>query len=272
MKNLLIILLLSTSFLNAQNESYKKKELIKKNNIEKITTYQYNEKGDSIKTGIDIYDKKGNHIEDLRLEGNKIVFKYIIEHNEKDLMIKQTGYKENGTVSSILHYEYDKNGNQILYKQTKKNGEVLGHQKRTYNEKDQNIELYNLNKKTNEFYLSYKFNYNNNNLYSSTQSFNSTGKQISESEYEYKNGKLKKLISKINGKKYKTSYQYDSKGRLIRKKYHRKRNVILNGKKIVLKQWEEKFEYDDENNLTSKVSLGNGMNFKIEKYYYEKHE
>ena len=208
----------------------------------------------------------------MRLKGSKTIFKYLIEHNEKNLMTKQTGYKENGTVSSILLYEYDKNRNRSTYKQVKENGKVLGHQKRIYNKKNQNIELYNLDKKTDKFYLSYRFNYNDNDLYSSTQSFNSVGKRISKSEYEYEGGNLKTLTSKINGKKYKTSYQYDSKGRVIEKKYHRKRNVILNGKKIVLKQWKEKFEYDDKNNLTSKISFGNGMNFKIEKYYYEKHK
>lgn len=76
----------------------------------------------------------------------------------------------------------------------------------------------------------------------------------------------------MNGENYKTSFKYDSKGRLIEKKFHRKRNVILNGEKIVLKQWEEKYEYDNEDNLTSKISSGNGMNFEIEKYFYKKHE
>lgn len=138
--------------------------------------------------------------------------------------------------------------------------------------KNQNIELYNLDKKNNEFYLSYKFSYNDDGLYSNTESFNSTGKQISSTEYEYDNRSLKNLTSKMNGENYKTSFKYDSKGRLIEKKFHRKRNVILNGEKIVLKQWEEKYEYDNEDNLTSKISSGNGMNFEIEKYFYKKHE
>lgn len=135
MKKILIILILLTSTLNAQNENEKRKDLIAKNKIKEIITYQYNEKGDSINTGIDIYDKNGNHLEDLRLEGNKIVFKYLIENNEKNWMTKQTGYKDNGEISSILLYEYDENGNQITYKQVKEDGEILGHQKRNYNEK-----------------------------------------------------------------------------------------------------------------------------------------
>jgi len=272
MKKLLIITLLFTSFLNAQNENKKKKDLIIKNNIKEILTFEYNEKGDSIQTGIDVYDINGSHIEDLRLKSNKVTFKYLIEHNEKNLMTKQTGHKENGEISSILLYEYDDNGNQITYKQVRENGEILGHQKRTYNDKNQNIELYNLDKKTNEFYLSYKFYYNDIDLYNSTESFNSNGKLISSSDYVYEDGNLIKLTSITNGKKYKTSHKYDSKGRLIEKKYHRKRNVLFNGKKIILKQWEEKFEYDNEDNLISKISSGNRINFKIEKYFYKKNE
>ena len=271
MKKLLVIILFISFNINSQNESQEKKDLITNNNINEILTYQYNEKGDSIQTGIDIYDIKGNHIKDLRLKGGKVVFKYLIEYNEKNLMTKQTGYNETGEISSILLYEYDDNGNQVSYKQVRENGEILGHQKRKYNSQNQNTELYNFNKKSNDFYLSYKFFYNNYNLYDSTESYNSTGKLINKSEYKYENGNLIKLVSTSNNKKYKTSYEYDDKEHLIDKKYHRKRNVILNGKKIILKQWKETFEYDSENNMISKISSGNGLNFQIEKYFYTKH-
>ena len=271
MKKLLVIILFISFNINSQNESQEKKDLITNNNINEILTYQYNEKGDSIQTGIDIYDIKGNHIKDLRLKGGKVVFKYLIEYNEKNLMTKQTGYNETGEISSILLYEYDDNGNQVSYKQVRENGEILGYQKRKYNSQNQNTELYNFNKKSNDFYLSYKFFYNNYNLYDSTESYNSTGKLINKSEYKYENGNLIKLVSTSNNKKYKTSYEYDDKEHLIDKKYHRKRNVILNGKKIILKQWKETFEYDYENNMISKISSGNGLNFKIEKYFYTKH-
>ncbi|HET8885820.1 MAG TPA: hypothetical protein VFM70_05650 [Salinimicrobium sp.] len=271
MKKLLFILLTVSFSVYAQNENQKKKELILSNHIKEKITYQYNEHADSVQTGIDIYDIRGNHIQDLRLEGDTVVFKYIIEYNEKDLMTKQTGYEENGDISSVLLYEYDENGNRISYRQLDDTGGILGHQKRKYNALNQNTELYNLDKKSNEFYLSYKFFYNDNGLYQSTETYNSDGKLISTTEYEYDNGNLVKLIRRLNGRKYKTSYEYDSQGRIIKKKYHRKRNVILNGKKIVLNQWEEKFEYDDENNLILKISSGNGLNFQIEKYFYKKH-
>ncbi len=271
MKILLVILLIISINANSQNKNQKKKDLIIKNQISEILTYQYDEKGDSIQTGIDIYDIKGNHIKDLRIEGTKVVFKYLIEYNEKNLMTKQTGYKENGDVYSILLYEYDENGNQISYKQVRENGEILGHQKRKYNNKNQNTELYSFNKENNEFYLSYKYFYKDNGLYKSTESYNSKGKFISSSKFEYNNENLVLLTSRFNGKKYKNSYKYDSKGRLIVEKYHRKKNVLLNGKKIVLKQWEETFKYDSENNMISKISSGNGLNFKVEKYFYKKH-
>ena len=270
MKKILIILLFTYFNINAQNENQKKKELIIKNNISEILTYQYNQNGDSIQTGIDIYDKKGNHIEDLRLKRGKVVFKYLIEYNEKNLMTKQTGYKKNGEISSILLYDYDDNGNQTSYKQVKENGEILGHQKRKYNSKNQNTELYNFNKKNNDFYLSSKYFYNNENQYDYTESYNSTGKLINKSKYEYEDGNLIKLISKSK-KKYKTSYEYDQKSRLIKKNRNRKRTVILNGKKIILKKWNEKFEYHFEDNIISKISSGNGINFIIEKYFYKKH-
>lgn len=271
MKKLLIIILFICSNMNAQNENQKKKELIIHNNINEILTYQYNEKGDSIQVGIDIYDIKGNHIKDVRLKGGVVVFKYLIEYNEKKLMIKQTGYKGNGDISSVLLYEYDHNGNQISYQQVRENGEILGHQKRKYNSQNQNTELYNFDKGINDFFLSFKFYYNDNGLYKSTERCNYKGERISSSDYEYENGNLIKLISRNNGNKNKNLYEYDTKDRLIEKKYRRKRNVILNGKKNVLKQWKETFEYDTENNLISKFSSGNRLNFKVEKYFYKKH-
>lgn len=271
MKKILLLLLFSFSFINAQNENKKKKDLIIKNNIKEIITYQYNQKGDSIKTGIDIYDAKGNHKEDLRVKGDKVIFKYLIEHNDKNQMIKQVGYNDEGNISSILLYEYDDNGNQTSYKQVKEDGKILNQQKRLYNNKNQNTELHNFNKKTNDFYLSYKYTYNDNNQYKTIESFNAHKKLTSSAEYFYENGFLIKYISKRNGKKYKTSYENNSKGLLIEKKYFRKRNVILNGEKTVLKQWEEKFQYNTKDNLISKVSSGNGTAFKIEKYFYTKH-
>ncbi len=271
MKKLQIILLLIFFNINAQNENQKMKDLITKNNINEIQTYEYNEKGDSIQTGRDIYGQNGNHIEDLRLAGGKVVFKFLIEYNENNLMTKQTGYKENGDISSILLYEYDDNGNQISYKQVKENGEILGHQNRKYNTQNENTELYNLDKEKNEFYLSYKFFYNNDGAYQSTENYNSKGKLISISNYEYKDGNLIKLTSENDGEKYKNSFEYDVNGRLKERKYHRKRDVTINGNKIILKQWEERFGYDDENNLISKITSGNGLDFKIEKYFYIKH-
>ena len=186
-------------------------------------------------------------------------------------MIKQTGYKGNGDISSVLLYEYDHNGNQISYQQVRENGEILGHQKRKYNSQNQNTELYNFDKGINDFFLSFKFYYNDNGLYKSTERYNYKGERISSSDYEYENGNLIKLISRNNGNKNKNLYEYDTKDRLIEKKYRRKRNVILNGKKNVLKQWKETFEYDTENNLISKFSSGNRLNFKVEKYFYKKH-
>lgn len=271
--NKIIVILLFTFFnVNAQNDNEKKRDLLAKNNIHEILTYEYNDKGDSTQIGRDIYDKNGNLLEDLRLENGKVAFKYLIEYNEKNLMTKQTGYKENGDVYSILLYEYDDNGNQITYKQVKEDGDILNHQKRIYNSRNENIELYNLVKEKNEFVLSFKFIYNALGLYQSIQRFNSKEQLVSYSDYEYKDGNLTKIASQNSKEKYKILFYYDDWGRNIEKKYNRKKEFTVNGNTITVNQWKERFEYDVENNLISKVTSGNGLDLKIEKYFYIKHK
>ena len=172
---------------------------------------------------------------------------------------------------ATLRYAYDSLGNLISYKQLNPKGELVVHQKRTYNNKNQNLELYNLNKKTGLYYLSAQYQYNEKGLYTSIKNYNAAGNLIHESKYAYNKGKLATLTSIREGKENKTTYKYNNEGRVSVVTHDAKRYINLNGKKRVLKQWEEHFSYDAEGNLLRKITKNNNAIFATEKYFYEKH-
>lgn len=205
---------------------------------------------------------------------DKVVFKKINEYNEKNLKTRQVEYNDNDEISSISLYEYDVNGNRILYKLVKENGELLNQWKTIYNTKNQKTEVYSFGKKSFSFYLRYKYNYNINNKYSSFESYDNQGKLAETSEYIYENGNLAKIVIKRNGKSDRIiSYKYNKKGLLIEERYYgKKTHRIINGKEYIFKKWKNKATYDNENNLISKISSGNGIKFNIQKYFYKKHK
>ena len=63
-------------------------------------------------------------------------------------------------ISTILIYKYDENGNRTENFQHSSDGKLLIHQKRIY-ENSLNTELYNKNVKFDNFWLSYKYYYDN---------------------------------------------------------------------------------------------------------------
>ena len=130
----IILAILSVLRLVSCKQSEKKNDLTEKNLKGKVksikeTTYEavekfgQIEKGDVLNNYFNIYNEKGNKIEDNsydsdgRLLGYKTTYKY----DEKGNNIEKNNYDSNGRLDSKYTYEYDKNNNwtqRIEYKNT----------------------------------------------------------------------------------------------------------------------------------------------------------
>lgn len=182
-----ILILLSGINLFGQHLNEKKRDLRKKNKIEKVLTFRHHlATKDSIADGEETFDREGNTILDIRFnDKGKSRVRYVLEY-ANNLMVKQTMYDEKEQVTNFLVYRYDANGNQIEYKQLKPDLTVVNFQKRTYNQKNQNTELYNWNKdKDTTFFLSGKYYYNDFNNFLVNESYNPRKELVYKSEYEY---------------------------------------------------------------------------------------
>lgn len=267
------IIILSTTLLLAQNENDLKRELRKRNKISEILTYEYNlETNDSLLTNHDFYDVSGNHFKDVRYnEKGEVHFKYIIEYNEARLISRQIGFDELDSISTILVYEYDIKGNRTIYKQLSPDGTVLNFQKREYNDKGQNINLYD--KVDDSFYLSQQYYYNKEGKYEKIESYNIQGQLAATSEYEYDgNGNLITMYQVVEEKlKIISIYKYNEQNQRIEIVYPKKIEKIVDG---ILETNETSenvlFNYDSEGNLIEERTFENGALLKIEKTYYKK--
>lgn len=105
-------------------------------------------------------------------------------------MTKQVGYDESKAISTTLVYEYDKNDNQIIYKQLSSEGKTLNHQKRIFNKKGQNTHLYNKVPCSNTFVLSNKFYYRKDGQNKKSERFNTRGQLAATSLYQYNKDNL----------------------------------------------------------------------------------
>lgn len=214
---LLLPLLFLTSNLFAQNENEEKEALRKKNQIKTMLVYQYDvETGDSLLYKQHTYDKEGRFLTYSSYnEEGKMSYQYIAEYNSKGWMSKQTGYKEEQELSTILLYDYDKKGNQIAHRQVNPEGKTLVHQKRVYNRKGQNTILYNKLGDTPTFTVGMKFYYRKDGQYEKTESYLPNGKLWSTSLYEYdKRGNDIACYKITQGKKalsYTTTYNKNNK-------------------------------------------------------------
>ena len=258
--NLLIFILTLNSILAFSQISTEEEQKIRMNNrISERLEYEFDLNiNDSILKDIDFYDKQGKHIKDNRYnENGEIRYQYIIEYNSDGLMNKQTGYKSD-KVSTILTYNYDKNGNRTENFQHSPDGKLLIHQKRIY-ENNLNTELYNKNVKFDNFWLSYKYYYDNEGLLKKTERFKANGKKASTSIYVH-NKKDNTLFIYENKKRKGNLYlikKYNEIGQLIETKYSQVKKII-------------QYKYNSENNLVEKVVILDDQIDSKTKYYYKK--
>ncbi|WP_412984750.1 hypothetical protein [Pontimicrobium sp. IMCC45349] len=138
---------------------------------------------------ITYYDKDWNQLTNTNTlssaldKGSKTVT--IIDTDKKFVQAIITSKKD--TLDYIV-YLYDDNGNRTNYFQIRK-GDTLNDQKRTYDKKGNNLELYN--KKNGKYYLSFKASYNDKNKITSRHWYNLSKQLIRVEEYKYsKDGKV----------------------------------------------------------------------------------
>ncbi|MBQ0769332.1 MAG: hypothetical protein KBT58_08575 [Bizionia sp.] len=258
-KFLLFFLLLNALASISQISNEEEQKIRMNNEINEVHEYEFNLKNnDSILKDIDFYDKHGKHIKDSRFnENGKLRYQYIIEYNSDGLMSKQTGYKFD-KISTVLTYKYDKNENRTENFQHSPEGKLLIHQKRIY-ENDLNTELYNEDVKSNNYFLSYKYFYDNDKLLKKTERYNPNGEKISTSIY-------------VNNKKENTIFIYDNKKRKRNLSLTKKYNEI--GQLIELTYSKIKkridYKYDSDNNLIEKFIFIKDEIDSKNKYFYKK--
>lgn len=258
-KKLLLLLIVSAS-VYGQDDFINEETLRVKNNISERLTYVFQlNSNDSILTDKDVYDDKGKYIKDLRYDDKgEVRYNYIIEYNENGLMIKQTGY-DYGEISTILTYKYDKQNNRTENFQHKPDGTLLIHQKRVYDSDNLNTELFNKNVKNNTFFLSYKYFYGDNKLYSKTERYLENGEIVSTTIYDY--NQEENSIALYEDKKKKNNLfltkQYNTLNQLTEK-------TFLNANKRI------EYKYDIEGNLIEEITFINDAIDSRKKYHYKK--
>jgi hypothetical protein len=258
-----------------QLENELSRELIKTNQICEKHTYEYNLKtGDSLLKSITIYDLKGYILKDKRYnEKGELVFKFLTEPTEDTLIRAVGAYNQNGQLRSTTIRNYDEKGNQISYKQMSPTGEVLNHQKRTYNDLGQDIVLYNKDKNSNRFIKSTEYYYREDGQYQKEISFNPQGKITAINEYEYdENGNRIALYQIVdNRKELVSTYEYNSKNQKI--KHHRRTINSITRDGIVTfgdGMNTTTFRYDKEGNLMEEAEYEKKELKKLTKYFYKK--
>jgi hypothetical protein len=247
----------------AQNENKIYRKQMKKNNIKEMLTYEYNlETNDSLLIYRGVYDKEGKLIKDLRYnDKNEIRYKYLIHYNGS-LMSKQVGYDEMDSISTVIVYKYDENGNRIEYMQQSPNGAILVHQKRNYNKRNQNTTLYTKLSAHKKFHLSQKYYYRKDGQYKKTESYRFGDSYNIDYARLYKyNGKGNEIAQyKIIGKEKSKTYF---------NKYNRKNQLItcVNEKTKTY----ENLKYDLEGNVIEKTNFEKSELVRKRRYVFIKH-
>jgi hypothetical protein len=242
----------------SQISTEEEQKLRMNNRISEKQEYEFNlNTNDSILKDIDFYNKQGKHIKDNRFDENgEIRYQYIIEYNSDGLMTKQTGYKKIGEISTILTYNYDENGNRTENFQHNPDGKLLVHQKRIY-KNNLNTELYNKNVKLDNFFLSYKYHYDNDGILKKTERFIANGKKVSTSIYVNKDNSLFIYENKKRKGNLYLTKKYNEIGQIIEM-------IYSNVKKRI------EYKYDAENNLIEKLVFVNDEIDSKTKYFYKK--
>lgn len=269
------LLLLCSISIFGQLENELNRELIKTNQISEKHTYEYNLKtGDSILKNITIYDMKGYILMDLRYnENGEVVYKYVTEKTDDSLIRAVGAYDQDGQLRSTTIRNFDEKGNQISYKQVSSTGEILNHQKRTYNDLGQNIELYDKDRNSNRFFKSTEYYYLEDGQYLKDISFNPQSKITAINEYEYdENGNRIALYQIVDKRKELVSTsEYNSKNQKI-KQHRRKINFITRDGRVTFGDGMNttNYRYDNEGNLKEEAEYEKKELKKLTKYFYKK--
>jgi hypothetical protein len=256
-----------------ENELYR--ELIKTNQISEKHSYEYDLKtGDSLLKSITIYDLKGYILKDLRYnENGEVGYKYITEKTEDSLIRAVSAYNQNGQLTSTSIREYDEKGNQINTKQVSPTGDILIHQKRTYNDLGQDIELYNKDRNSNKFFKATEYYYREDGQYLKYISFNPQGKITAINEYEYdENGNRIAMYQIVDKRKELVSTsEYNGKNQKI-KQHRRTINSITRDGRVTFGDGMKTttFRYDKEGNLIEEAEYEKKELKKLTRYFYKK--
>lgn len=280
-KSTIILFILAMLSLNvfSQNQDKIDRELRAKNKIAKILTYKQEIKGGpSILVLETICDNTGNIIKETMFNNNRSnskSFESIFEY-KNDLLVKETQYF-NGEIVGLRTYVYDENRNQIEYKYDfyehfKKKMETIEFQKKKYNNKNQNTELYVWDKNhiysADTFFLQKRYLYTDFNLYAEIVNppFGISSK------YEYNaNNKLHaiyetKIFSGVRRRTLLNEYKDDL---LIRTEEIFDRLLGKEGEGYKTVTIVTEYEYDSEQNIIEKLTLDDDR-YELLSYSFEK--
>ena len=244
--------------LAAQTDYKKMAELRAANQIGVKHIYEFDPTTqDSLLTDQHFYNAQGQMIKDLRFDtAGAIRYRYVLDYNDKDQLVRQTGYDETGAVSTILTHTYDAQGNPIEYFQHRPDGTQLIYQKRIYDDNNRNTQLYSELKGIAAYHLSGTYFYNPKGQYTKTESFDPYG-NLTTSIYTYTKSKHKVFEVK-NGKKVLSSISKYNKEGLLVQKHHLKSDQITD------------YQYDAAHNLIQEQTFKAGQLIKKIKFYYQK--
>lgn len=270
------LLFLCSASIFGQLENELNRELIKANKISERHTYEYNLKtSDSLLKDITVYDSKGYILQELLYNKNgEVVYKYVTEKNEDNLTRIVGAYNQEGQLSSTTIRKYDEIGNQLSYYQVSPTGAILNQQKRTYNDRGQNIEHYKKVRNSNVFFKATELYYREDGQYLKEISFNPQGKITVINEYEYdENGNRIALYQILdNRKELVSTSEYNSKNQKI-KHNRRKINFITRDGRVNFGDGMDTttYRYDKEGNLIEEVEYKENEMKKLTRYFYKKH-
>ncbi len=251
------------SILNAQNYNEVVEKIRAKNGISEMITYKVDvSTGDSLLIDHNWYRPDGQLLKDVRYndEGTER-YRYDLTYDENGFLKEQKGYKF-GELSTVLSYVYDKVGNRTQNLQHSPDGKLLIHQKRIFDEKGQNTELYNRNRDNGTFYKAATYEYNSEGKYSRTYYYNDAEQlvRISESKHQRtKKGYRVKIYETLGNQRRSLILinSYNDQGLIL------ERNRLSRKERLV-------YTYDNDGNLIEEVSYSNDIPSSMLKYVYSK--
>ncbi|MVM36135.1 hypothetical protein GO755_39350 [Spirosoma sp. HMF4905] len=274
----ILIFTLVSLTLHAQNEE-KKYELErltrKKNHIKEGFIYDYDiVTNDSSLVSHNFYDSTGNMTKRKNYNPNgKHSYDGIFTYNDKGLKIQETGYDENGDLMQVFVYTYDNDGNQTDYQQLSPNRKILVHQKRVFNSKRQQTELYNKLYNEDKFHLAATYSYNAEGNQIGSTTYTKNGDTGDLSEYTYDSyGNLTAIYHTGNqGKILVRTDHYDDKQQLIESKFYQRNKYYTDGQ-LALAPTDRRtvFKYDIDGNKIEELEWNKTVLVKRTRYYFIK--